>query len=211
MGVLSAEKALIFRITHIENVPWILTHGLCCRTSGATDPNFRQIGNAELIDKRRHRRVPIRPRGTLSDYVPFYFTPWSPMLYNIKTGYSVAQVPMQDIVIFVSSLHRIEKCSIPYVFSDRHAYLELAEFFNERPKLDRVDWALLNQRDFKRDHNDPGKFERYQAEALVHGDVPVTALHRVACYNQSALERVEAAIAAASSELLAERKPGWYF
>jgi len=29
---LTPEKALIFRITHRDNLPWILEHGLHCRT-----------------------------------------------------------------------------------------------------------------------------------------------------------------------------------
>lgn len=52
-----------------------------------TDPNFVTIGNPDLIDKRARRAVPLPPGGTLSDYVPFYFTPKSPMLLNIKTGF----------------------------------------------------------------------------------------------------------------------------
>ncbi|MEO1609407.1 MAG: DarT ssDNA thymidine ADP-ribosyltransferase family protein [Pseudomonadota bacterium] len=56
--------------------------------------------------KRKHRNVPCIPGGTLSDYVPFYFTPFTPMLYNIKTRYGgVSQNPMEDIIILVSSLH----------------------------------------------------------------------------------------------------------
>ncbi len=50
------------------------------------DPNFREIGSPDFIDKRAHRMVPVPPGGTLSDYVPFYFTPWLPMLMNITTG-----------------------------------------------------------------------------------------------------------------------------
>ena len=45
MSSLSPQKALIFRITHIENVPWILANGLHCRSSGVLDPNYRDIGN----------------------------------------------------------------------------------------------------------------------------------------------------------------------
>ena len=38
----------------------------------------------------------------LSDYVPFYFTHHSPMLYNIKTGYhGMRQTPMPEIVSFL--------------------------------------------------------------------------------------------------------------
>lgn len=80
--LLNREKGLIFRITHIENVPWILDHGLHCRSSTTCDPTFRQIGNQELIARRRGIRVPVEPHGVLSDYVPFYFTPLSPMQLN---------------------------------------------------------------------------------------------------------------------------------
>src|SRR3954470_12772585 len=85
---LSPEKALVFRITHIANVPWILANGLHCRSSAMQDPNFVEIGNPDLIGKREHWAVPVPPGGRLSDYVPFYFTPYSPMLYNIKTGWN---------------------------------------------------------------------------------------------------------------------------
>jgi len=81
---LNSDKALIFRIVHRDNLPWILDHGLRAKNGGKLDPNFRNIGNPDLIDKRSRRVVPIPPGGTLSDYVPFYFTPFSIMMYNIK-------------------------------------------------------------------------------------------------------------------------------
>lgn len=80
----TAERARIFRITPIENVAWIVTNGLHCSSSPVQDPNFVQIGNPELIAKRAGRVVPVPPGGTLDDYIPFYFTPFSPMLYNIR-------------------------------------------------------------------------------------------------------------------------------
>ena len=83
---LQPEKALIFRIVHVENLPWILEHGLHCRNSPDQDPNYVNIGSVDLIEKRSRRLVPIPPGGTLSDYVPFYFTPFSIMMLNIKTG-----------------------------------------------------------------------------------------------------------------------------
>src|SRR5262245_11761597 len=109
MAFLTPEKALIFRITHIANVPWILDHGLHCRSSANQDPTFHEIGNPDLIDKRTRRIVPVRPGGSLSDYVPFYFTPATPMLLNIKTGYNgVPRTAMADIAILVSSVHKLE-------------------------------------------------------------------------------------------------------
>ena len=81
---LNPEKALIWRIVHRDNLSWILDNGLHCANSTVQSPNYINIGNSDLIDKRRHRRVPIPPGGTLSDYVPFYFTPFSVMMKNIQ-------------------------------------------------------------------------------------------------------------------------------
>jgi hypothetical protein len=87
-GNLTQEKALIFRIAHRDNVPWIIANGLRCRNSDIADPNFVTIGNPDLINTRHTRRVSCEPFGTLSDYVPFYFTPFTPMLLNITTGFN---------------------------------------------------------------------------------------------------------------------------
>ena len=89
---LTQEKGLIFRITHRDNVPWILDNGMHAGNGEKFDPNYRNIGNVDLIDKRSRRVVAVPPGGTLCDYVPFYFTPYSIMMYNIKTGYGVNHV-----------------------------------------------------------------------------------------------------------------------
>lgn len=46
-------------------------------------------------------------------------------------------------------------------------------------------WNLLQAGDFRRDAEHPDRFERYQAEALVHRHVPLGALVGLACYNQA--------------------------
>ena len=83
---LTAENAYIFRITHKDNLPWILDNGVHCRKSPKQDPNFVNIGIPDLIEKRHLHPVAAPPGGTLSDYIPFYFTPLSMMAYNIYTG-----------------------------------------------------------------------------------------------------------------------------
>src|SRR6266536_807819 len=182
MSSLSPERALIFRITHVDNVAWILDNGIHCRNSENCDPNYHEIGNPDLIDKRSHRIVPIEPGGTLSDYVPFYFTPYSPMLLNIKTGYGgMKQTPMSEIAILVSSLHSVAKLGKRFVFTDRHAYLATAEYYQDIADLKKIDWKILQTRDFKKDPDKPEKFERYQAEALIHRGLGVNALAGIAC------------------------------
>ncbi len=208
---LNSEKALIFRIVHRDNLPWILTHGLHASNGALSDPNYRNIGNADLIGKRNHRLVKVGTRGTLSDYVPFYFTPFSIMMYNIHTGYNVPIVPNEEILIFVSSLLRIQELHIPFVFTDQHAYPAMANYYTELDDLDKIDWALLNHRDFEHDPDDPGKKERYQAEALVWKHVPVEALLGICSCNATADAYVKAELAKRSLDVKSSVQGNWYF
>ena len=209
---LNPEKALIFRIVHRENLPWILDHGLHARNGEVSDPHYRDIGNPDLIDRRSRRAVPIRPWGTLSDYVPFYFTPFSIMMFNIKTGYGgIKHVPNEEIAILVSSLHRVHELSIPFIFTNQHAYPAAAEFFSDLADLERVDWPMLQSRNFKHDPDDPGKKERYQAEALIWKHLPINALLGVCCYNQAANSWIQSETARRKLEIQINTQPGWYF
>lgn len=209
---LNPDKALIFRIVHLDNVPWILGHGMFCRNAPVQDSNYRTIGNPELIDKRQRRDVPISPGGTLSDYIPFYFTPFTPMMYNIKTGYAgITKVPNENVVIFVSSIHRINEMGRAFVFTDRHAYLLSAEYYNEVDDLVQIDWPLLQSKNFQRDPDDPGKIERYQAEALIHNHLPVEAFHGAVCYTDQVRNQIRQVVQHKGIELRVEKLPGWYF
>src|ERR1043165_2475032 len=141
----------------------------------------------DLIAKRSHRVVEIPPGGTLADYVPFYFTPWSVMMYNIKTGYNgVIKRANSEIAVLVSSLHHLKSIGVPFLFSNAHAYMAESDLFSHVADLERIDWPLLRGRNFARDPNDPGKLGRYQAEALVHRHVPINALLGITCYDVAA-------------------------
>lgn len=209
---LNPEKALIFRIVHRSNVPWILNHGMYCRNSTVHDPDYRTIGNPELIERRQHRAVPITPGGTLSDYIPFYFTPYTPMMLNIKTGYGgITKVPNEEVVIFVSSLRRVAEIGCTFVFTDRHAYLVNADFYSDLNNLDQIDWPILQNRDFKRDPDDPEKMERYQAEALIYRHMPVNAFIGVVCYTDRVQEQLSSIVRSNGHDLQVYKRTGWYF
>lgn len=209
---LTQERARIFRITHRDNLPFILRNGLHCATAGVRDPEFTEIGNPDLIARRRVRTLPAPFGGVLSDYVPFYFTPFSPMLYNIHTGWGgIRRRDNAEIVILASSIERLQQTDTPFVFSDRHAYLQAARFYDDPARLDVIDWDLLQRRDFKRDAEDPGKFERYEAEALVRDHVPIEALLGLACYDSATRATLQAQMESAEVEMKVIVKPSWYF
>jgi hypothetical protein len=208
----TAESAGIYRITHIDNVDWDLEHGLQCRSSPLENPNFRNIGNLDLIEKRKSRIVPIPPRGTLSDYIPFYFTSRSIMLFQIRTGHNgIPKVPMEEIVIYVSSLRSVHEAGVKFVFTDQHAKLETAEFFHSLDDLNRIDWKILASSNFKFDPDDPQKKDRYQAEALIHRELPCNLLRGIICYDQQAKSRVEASVQRRGLSQPVVVKPAMFF
>ena len=208
---LNPDRALVFRITHRDNLPWILANGLTCRSSNNLDPNFVQIGLSDLIERRNSQAVPHDPGGRLSDYIPFYFTPLSMMAYRIKTGRNVKQRYNSEIVIIVTSLKRLEKDGVRFLFTDRHASVVGARYSSSLMHLDRIDWAILQGRDFSRDNDDLGKTNRYQAEALVHNYLPIKSVDFLACYDNDMKEEIERMVKQQEVDLKVIQRRGWYF
>lgn len=209
---LNPEKALIWRIVHRDNLPWILANGLHCPGSSVQAPGYVSIGNADLISRRTYRTVPIAPGGRLSDYVPFYFTPFSPMMYNIHTGRGgVVRRANEEICILVSSIHKISAMGLSFVFSDRHAYVELAQYFNSTDDLGKIDWPLLQARNFSRNPDDPGQIERYQAEALIYRHLPIDGLLGAICYTETMKMHLAAMAQSEGVALEIHAMPQWYF
>ena len=208
---LNAANAYIWRIVHRNNLPWILENGLHCRNSPTLSPDYVNIGNEELIDKRSRRVVDLPPGGTLSDYVSFYFTPFSPMMYNIHTGRSVPKRRNEEIIILVSTLHKVKESGRPYLFTDRHAYPPYAIYYNDIEHLTEVDWPLLQARRFKRNPDDPLQFDRYQAEALVYQYLPLGALLGIACFTDEIKLSIEDELKARGATLNVKTCQGWYF
>ena len=209
--LISRERALLFRITHVRNLPWLLHNGLHA-ASGGRDPDFVPIGNPELIGKRKQRAVPIPPGGTLDDYVPFYFTPYSPMLLNILSGRGgMATRDREEIAFVISSIAKLQDTGVRCILTDSHAYSGEAQFAPSSAGLDRVDWDLLRSRDFERDPDDPGKLARYQAEALVHAHVPANALVGFAGATERVAQKIKSLAATVGVTFPVAKRPGWYF
>jgi len=208
---LNPEKALIWRIVHCDNLPWILDNGLHCG-NGVQAPGWVSIGNPELTGKRAKHPVLLSPGGFLNDYVPFYFTPFSPMLHNIGTGWGgIRKRPNEEIVILVSSLHHVAAQGRPFLFTDSHACYQWSNFYTDLADLNKIDWPLLQARNFRRDPEDPAKFERYQAEALVHRHLPIGGLLGIVCYTDDLKRAIGQKVQERNLSLSVHARTGWYF
>lgn len=212
LSELTPAKALIFRVTHIDNVPWVLANGLHCMKSKAQDPNFVSIGNTDLIQKRTAWQVPAGPGETLAHYVPFYFTPCSPMLYNIRTGWrDIVIRSRSELVFLVVSLRTLLAHGVPFVYTDRHALLYMAKFSTRLDELDNLPWESWRQRDFQRDPNDPGKTERYQAEALIHRHLPAERIEAIVCSRKQERATVAKMVQNHGKQIQVVCRKDWFF
>lgn len=134
------------------------------------------------------------------------------MMYNIGTGYGgIRQFPNRDIVILVSSLRSLEGSGVQAVFTDRHAYLKAAQFYNALDMLSEIDWGILQQKDFSRDPDDPEKTDRYQAEALIHRHLPVGRLTAIVCNGQTEKRTLNQQREGLGLQLEIVAQPSWYF
>ena len=197
-----------FRITHIQNVPHVLRCGLVRAGSPQSDPSYVPIGDRQVIKLREERTL---AGHKISDYVPFYLGPRSPMLYVIQHGYNgVTRVDPEQIVYCVIRLDDIINADIDCVFTDGHALSSITNVYGKvrLPEIDTIvkmedvyssQWISETDIDLKR---------RKEAELLVRGDLPAAFVKGFAVYNEAARLRLEE-MGVAPERIVV--KPDYYF
>lgn len=183
----------IYRMTHIDNIPHILQYGITHKSSPNSNPNYKVIGDTSIISKRASEtRMTVDGVKFISgDYIPFYFYVRMPMLYNIQHGYHVEKVSPEDIVYMIVPIASI--MSDPervFFFSDGHAISNLTSFYSSK-YIDRID-VILDKDAIRNDMwgDDYVIKERKQAEFLVKGDIPFSAVTMICCYNEATQQKL---------------------
>lgn len=202
----------IFRITHIDNLPFILEKGLRSSHSSIQDPNFKPIGFPSLIGYRDNREVPIKPKGTLGDYIPFYFWYRSPMLYVIYKGNDseVIQTNQEDIIYLVSDFDILQKNKCQFLFTDRHAKLNYAEFYDNPEDIEKLNWDYIKTPKWGRQYGAERR-EIKQAECLVYRYMPKEAIIGIAVKSEKSQTQVEEWIKKYNIKIPVKIKSKFYF
>ena len=175
-----------FRIVHIENVEYLLSHGMFHRNHAQADPNYVSIGDNNLIRQRNDYPVGINPpNGNLGEYIPFYFGPLSPMLYNIITGYrGITKRSQDEIVYIVCSVNVIANQCEGWCFTDGHAKNSISEFYNDLKYLSNIDWEIVAEKYWNNTEEDFDRMRKKQAEFLVKDYVPVNCISGIVVYDK---------------------------
>ncbi len=182
----------LYRITHIDNLPHILQHGLVIATSPNADPNFRPIGDQSLIGVRKDLDAPNPPGGKFSEYIPFYLGHRSPMLYQIATGYEgVEKIPQSDIVYVVVSHGCIVQHALGWFFTDGHARHGMTRFYTDESGFNELDWENIYATNWRNTEDDPDRQRKKKAEYMVKGHVPVGCFAYFLTFDENCKQKVE--------------------
>lgn len=206
---------LIYHFTHAKNLPEILQSGhVFCQTrlpSGARDVD---ISYYEVQERRRKKQVSCGPRGNLHDYVPFYFAPRSPMMFAISKGnvegYEGGTVPL---IYLVSSAQRVQNAGLEFVFTDGHPTKAFTSFFDDVAYLSEVPWDVMRSRYWNDDEDHPDRRRRRQAEFLVYGSFPWSAVEFLAVANKGIQTRLQKFLTTKYPNRVKPVRvaPDWYF
>lgn len=206
----------ILRFTHIDNLDTVI------RRDGLHAPNhvpddglpYRFCHDAEVHGARAAVDVTVGPRGTIHDYVPFYFGFLSPMMLKLKTGrvpgYNEGQEPL---IYLVSTVQVIEAAHLGFAFSDGHGLARYSEWFDETTQLDAVDWEVVYLRYWRDDLSDMDRERKKQAEFLVHQCCPWSLIQEIVVIDSTMQRRVETIQAAfpADQRRVVRVDRNWYY
>ena len=184
----------IFRFIHVDNL------AVCLQRGGVHAPNhvpndglkYKTIHNIDIQRQRRITGIPCGPRGTVHDYVAFYFGYRAPMMLQLNTGqvtgYDEDQRPL---IYLVTTAQAVQASGSGFVFSDGHGIARFTDWFDDLPELGEVDWDMVYRRYWADTTEDMDRQRRKQAEFLVYKFCPWSLIQEIAVINQTMQDRVE--------------------
>jgi hypothetical protein len=208
------EDIKIYHIAHIDCLESMVNYAGIYSKNECNKRSIHSVNIAyEGIQVRRATTpVPCGARGTLHDYIPFYFAPRSPMLYAIKknavAGYHDGQ---ESIIHVVSSVQPVFKKFPGCVFTDGHAVMALSSFFDSLLHLDKVDWNIMSSEYWNDIQTDGDRKRRRQAEFLVPYFFPLKQVAEIGVMTSGMVEKVRIVLGENGKDIMVNVHRNWYY
>lgn len=200
-------------MTHVGNLESILKEGRLYCDARAPRCNPRSIAYGRLKAMRAVKPVPVSPGGFVSDYVPFYFAPRSPMLFAIYTGWVRSGLSQDEVIYLVTSVEKVVQANKLFVFTDRNATALNARFSSDLSQLNQyVNWDIMRSPFwFNRLPDYPDRKSRRQAEFLVYQELEWELIEQIGVYDSTRLNTVQQLLQNAAHQPLVSVERGWYY
>jgi O-acetyl-ADP-ribose deacetylase (regulator of RNase III) len=190
-----AEIKGLFYITHVENVPSILKHGILSHGQiEAQNVPFTAIYDAAIVSNRKAKPTP--DRASLWEYANLYFQPRNPMMYRVvceRRRTDVAVVGVKPDVL-----------QLPHVLiTDGNAASGPTRFFNVSDGLEVIEGQW---RDIQAEYwnNLNGSKRKIMAECLVPERITPDHVHTIFVADHESQERLKRLIGFPSVDVVPE-------
>jgi hypothetical protein len=172
-----------------------------------------EAGDREIKERRRHLVVPIAPKGSPADYVPFYFAPRSPMLFRINKGQVATYAEGQQFLIyFVTTVEKIINAELTYVYSDGNCANDVTTYYASIDGIEEhVDWEVMKATNWANTAEDVDRMRRRMAEFLVHREVPLDTFVGIATFDDEIRNQVQNQFQQHGREIYIAARREWYF
>ncbi|MEO9651658.1 MAG: DarT ssDNA thymidine ADP-ribosyltransferase family protein [Roseobacter sp.] len=179
------SNRFIYHFTHIENLPGLLETGLLANGHQDFPEHVQSVAEAGIQARRSQMGVTCGPQGVVHDYVPFYFGAKSLMLLGVIHKKNIDQC---DILYFEFPIALLDQDGA--VFTDASANTALApNFYSDPQELGELNWAEIDSQRWSC-ASDQLRHQR-MAEALVHGQVPLSAASACVVWNKRSKTQVQ--------------------
>ncbi len=185
----------LYYMTHIDNVPSILEHGILCYNK------IRFIEHKNISDfhvQRWRDRRPVEGYRTIHDYVPLYFATHTPMQYVI-THHKDSSYYINDVFLAFIEVDPFKVFQIPgVVFTDGNSACRETQFFKNINDLEQIDWNIIKKkkcisREYKR---------KKSAEVLIPDSVSVDYFLGLVVFSEELKKEISNRCSKASRERL---------
>jgi|SRR5690606_1835654 len=197
----------------LDNVESDLAHGLFSKLNAPPNPSRVQIGNVEIISERDSRKVTCYGNLVVNNFVPFYFSVRTPMLYNIYTGKGVQKQSQSNIVYLCVPLLDLATDDFQWCFTDGNAAKVITRYFTSLDDINEVDWRSIKSDDFRTDNadGDEDRIRKKHSEFLVRDFIPNTKINRIVVYNNRTKTIVEEIVQKLGLNIIVIVKRDFYF
>ena len=196
----SANIKGLYYITHVENLPSILSHGILSHGQiEARNMPFKPIYDAAIVSNRKLKATP--DRASLWEYANLYFQPRNPMMYRVvheKTSKEIAVVGVRPDV-----LHEPE-----VLLTDGNAASGPTRFLRVSDGLKVIEsqWRII-QAEYWNDLD--GSKRKIMAECLVPDRVAPDQIHTIFVADHETKKRVEELVGFSKTPVVPE--PSLFF
>jgi hypothetical protein len=205
----------IYHITHLDNLRGILERGGLLSDTAIREQGLapRSIAYAHIKARRNRVTVPLGPGGCVSDYVPFYFCPRSPMLFAVGSG-KIEGYPggQSQVLHLVADAEAIEAQGHACLHTDGNAASQPLAFCAGTATLaTALSWDVIRGTSWGNTPDDNDRKRRKQAEFLVWQRVPWHAIVAIGVIDEATARMTREAIAGATHRPAVTVHRDWYY